>query len=75
MPRTMEPGDAPSGNLLLPVLPLREICLFPEASLEAELGTLRLYHLQSIPTEHPDLRLTQFAPADDATRGALRHFV
>jgi Lon protease-like protein len=33
MPRTMEPGDAPSGNLLLPVLPLREICLFPEASL------------------------------------------
>src|SRR3989442_491451 len=33
MPRTMEPGDAPSRNLLLPVLPLREICLFPEASL------------------------------------------
>src|SRR2546427_5644986 len=33
MPRTMEPGDAPSGNLLVPVLPLREICLFPEASL------------------------------------------
>jgi PAS domain-containing protein len=39
-----------------------------------ELGTLRLYHLQSIPTEHPDLRLTQFAPADDATRAALRRF-
>jgi transcriptional regulator with XRE-family HTH domain len=38
------------------------------------LGPLRLYHLQSIPTEHPDLRLTQFAPADDATREALRHF-
>src|SRR5207247_341090 len=33
MPRTMEPGDAPSGNLLLPVLPVRETCLFPEASL------------------------------------------
>ncbi|MDX6368582.1 MAG: hypothetical protein QOG93_84, partial [Gaiellaceae bacterium] len=37
------------------------------------LGPLRLHHLQSIPTEHPDLRLTQFAPADDATRAALRH--
>jgi transcriptional regulator with XRE-family HTH domain len=36
-----------------------------------ELGTLRLYHLQSIPTEHPDLRLTQFAPADAATRAVL----
>ncbi|PYQ01489.1 MAG: hypothetical protein DMF82_19135 [Acidobacteria bacterium] len=33
MPRTMETGEAASGNLLLPVLPLREICLFPEASL------------------------------------------
>ncbi|PYQ12638.1 MAG: hypothetical protein DMF80_16935 [Acidobacteria bacterium] len=29
---TTEPGDA-SGNLLLPVLPLREMCLFPGASL------------------------------------------
>ena len=38
------------------------------------LGPLRLYHLQSIPTEHPDLRLTQFAPADDATRAALSRF-
>jgi transcriptional regulator with XRE-family HTH domain len=37
-------------------------------------GLLRLHHLQSIPTEHPDLRLTQFVPADDATRAALRHF-
>jgi transcriptional regulator with XRE-family HTH domain len=36
-----------------------------------ELGTLRLHHLQSVPTSHPDLRLTQFAPADDATRAAL----
>lgn len=35
------------------------------------LGTLRLHHLQSAPTSHPDLRLTQFAPADDVTRGAL----
>jgi MmyB-like transcription regulator ligand binding domain len=37
-----------------------------------ELGTLRLHHLQSVPTSHPDLRLTQFAPADDSTRVALR---
>jgi transcriptional regulator with XRE-family HTH domain len=35
------------------------------------LGTLRLHHLQSVPTSHPDLRLTQFAPADDATRATL----
>ena len=37
----------------------------------ARVGTLRLYHLQSSPTSHPDLRLTQFVPADDATRAAL----
>jgi transcription regulator MmyB-like protein len=35
------------------------------------LGRLRLHHLQSAPTSHPDLRLTQFAPADEATRAAL----
>lgn len=35
------------------------------------LGTLRLRHMQSIPTEHPDLRLTQFTPVDAATRAAL----
>jgi PAS domain-containing protein len=36
------------------------------------LGTLRVLHLQSVPTSHPDLRLTQFVPADDATRAALQ---
>jgi transcriptional regulator with XRE-family HTH domain len=36
-----------------------------------ELGPLELHHLQSVPTSHPDLRLTQFAPADAATRAAL----
>jgi transcriptional regulator with XRE-family HTH domain len=36
-----------------------------------DLGPLRLYHAQSVPTSHPDLRLTQFAPADEATRAAL----
>jgi transcriptional regulator with XRE-family HTH domain len=35
------------------------------------LGALRVHHLQSAPTSHPDLRLTQFTPADDATRAAL----
>ena len=35
------------------------------------LGTLRVHHLQSAPTSHPDLRLTQFVPADDSTRAAL----
>jgi ATP-dependent Lon protease len=33
MPREMEPGEATSSNLILPVLPLRDMCLFPEASL------------------------------------------
>src|SRR5918996_153845 len=37
-----------------------------------DLGTLRLHHLQSMPTSHPDLRLTQFAPADDTTRATLQ---
>jgi transcriptional regulator with XRE-family HTH domain len=37
----------------------------------ARAGTLRLHHLQSVPTSHPDLRLTQFVPADAATRAAL----
>ena len=36
-----------------------------------EQGILRIYHFQSVPTSHPDLRLTQFAPADDATRAAF----
>jgi transcriptional regulator with XRE-family HTH domain len=36
-----------------------------------ELGRLRLHHLQSIPTSHPDLRLTQYVPADAETRAAL----
>jgi len=35
------------------------------------LGPLVLHHLQAIPTSHPDLRLTQFVPADEATRAAL----
>jgi transcriptional regulator with XRE-family HTH domain len=38
------------------------------------LGTLRLHHLQSVPTSHPDLRLTQFTPADAPTRAALARF-
>jgi PAS domain-containing protein len=37
-----------------------------------ELGTLRVHHLQSVPTSHPELRLTQFAPADDTTRATLQ---
>jgi transcriptional regulator with XRE-family HTH domain len=35
------------------------------------LGTLTLHHLQSIPTTDRELRLTQFVPADEATRAAL----
>ena len=34
-------------------------------------GRLVLHHLQSAPTSHPDLRLTQFVAADAATRDAL----
>ena len=36
------------------------------------LGTLRLHHAQTVPTGAPDLRLTIYAPADAATRAALR---
>ena len=36
-----------------------------------ELGPLVLHHLQSIPTSHPDLRLTQFVPGDARTRAVL----
>ena len=36
-----------------------------------ELGRRAVHHLQSIPTSHPALRLTQFVPADAATRAAL----
>ena len=38
-------------------------------------GRLVLHHLQSAPTSHPDLRLIQFAPADEATRDALTRLV
>jgi transcriptional regulator with XRE-family HTH domain len=34
-------------------------------------GQYRLHHLQTIPTSHPDLRLTILAPADETTRAAL----
>jgi hypothetical protein len=34
-----------------------------------------LHHLQSAPTSHPDLRLIQFAPADEATRDSLARLV
>jgi hypothetical protein len=37
----------------------------------ADLGRLEMLNVQSIPTSHPDLRLTQFVPADAATRAAL----
>ena len=38
-------------------------------------GRLVLHHLQSAPTSHPDLRLIQFAPADEATRERLARLV
>ncbi len=38
-------------------------------------GRLVLHHLQSAPTSHPDLRLIQFAPADEMTRDALTRLV
>lgn len=36
-----------------------------------QLGPLAVHHLQTIPTSHPDLRLTQFVPADARTREVL----
>jgi hypothetical protein len=35
------------------------------------LGRLNLHHAQTVPTGSPDLRLTIYAPADEATRAAL----
>jgi transcriptional regulator with XRE-family HTH domain len=35
------------------------------------LGHLSLHHAQTVPTGSPDLRLTIYAPADEATRAAL----
>jgi transcriptional regulator with XRE-family HTH domain len=35
------------------------------------LGTLRLYHAQTVPTGQPELRMAVYAPADEATRVAL----
>jgi transcriptional regulator with XRE-family HTH domain len=40
-----------------------------------DLGRLEVHHLQSIPTSHPDLRMTQFVAADDATRRAFARIV
>jgi transcriptional regulator with XRE-family HTH domain len=37
----------------------------------AELGMLRLHHLQSTPTSDPELRLTIYVPANDDTRRKL----
>jgi transcriptional regulator with XRE-family HTH domain len=37
----------------------------------ATLGHLSLHHAQTVPTGSPDLRLTIYAPADEATRAAL----
>jgi ATP-dependent Lon protease len=39
MPRAMEPREPSPGNLLLPVVPLRDMCLFPEASLTVLTGS------------------------------------
>jgi transcriptional regulator with XRE-family HTH domain len=36
-----------------------------------ELGRLELFHLQSIPTDAPELRLAQYVPADARTRAVL----
>jgi hypothetical protein len=38
-------------------------------------GPLRLHHLQTAPTSHPELRLTIYAPADEQSRTALAGFV
>lgn len=35
------------------------------------LGTLRLHHVQTVPTGQPELRLAVYAAADEATRAAL----
>jgi transcriptional regulator with XRE-family HTH domain len=46
-----------------------------KAVVHGTLGPLRMHHLQTAPTSHPELRLTIYAPADEATRAALARFV
>jgi transcriptional regulator with XRE-family HTH domain len=46
-----------------------------KAVVHERLGMLRLHHLQTAPTSHPELRLTIYAPADESSRAALAHFV
>ena len=36
-----------------------------------QLGTLRLHHAQTVPTGQPELRMSVYAPVDEATREAL----
>ncbi|MEN3279508.1 MAG: hypothetical protein V7607_648 [Solirubrobacteraceae bacterium] len=38
-------------------------------------GPLRMHHLQTVPTSHPELRLAVYAPADEQSRTALARFV
>jgi transcriptional regulator with XRE-family HTH domain len=46
-----------------------------KAVVHERLGPLRLHHLQSAPTSHPELRLTVYAPADERSREAVANFV
>lgn len=63
---------SPAFRELWPRHEVREAQLGNKVIDHPRLGRLSLLHLQSIPTSHPDLRLTQFVPADEPTRQALK---
>ena len=67
MPRDMEPREATSNNLILPVLPLRDMCLFPEASLT--LVTTAIAALKAVEVAHrTGGRLLAVCAKDEGTR-------
>lgn len=69
-----EPEAPPSGNLLLPVLPLRDMCLFPEASLT--LNVIRpAYHRALDVASRTGKRLLALAQKDPNIEGGPLHGV
>lgn len=69
-----ESEAVPAGNLLLPVLPLRDVCLFPEASLA--LHVTRAASLKAIDVaSRSGRRLLALAQKDPSIEGGALHGV
>jgi len=69
-----DPTLLPSGNLILPVLPLRDVCLFPEASLT--LTVSRLSSLKALEmASRTGKRLVTLAQKDPTIEGGALHSI